>query len=159
MSKVWYGSFINRLQERSASVKPEVGMGVTECLYSDREPWEVIEVINDKHIVIRELDWKRIDDNGMSESQEYEYFSKPDGAIRHLVLRKNGKGENCGMRWRDLKWERVYEKDAEGNFIENSLEEQHKTGEFYKSHVVLSKKLGSTGWRVGSAERYYDFSF
>lgn len=123
----WYGNAINRIMENGKMPKPEVGMGVTECLWSDRDPWEVIEVVNDKKIRIRELDYKRKDDHGMSESQSYDFFSKPDGEVRTLVLR-NG-------RWRDFK------KEWKGD------------------EQVETRKLGSSGWRIGKADRYYDYSF
>lgn len=54
-----------------------VGMGVTELLYSDRHAYEVVEVISDKELVIRRCKATRIDHNGMSESQEYEYELEP----------------------------------------------------------------------------------
>lgn len=128
----FYGSILNRLQENSTGATPVVGMGVTELCYTDRHPYEAIEVKDAKHIVVRELDYKRTDRNGMSEHQEYEYTSKPDGEIYHLVLR-NG-------RWRNYAWEDSYD------------DECNRTRK-------LARKLGSNGWYVGKAERYYDFSF
>lgn len=145
MSKVWYGSVINRIAERSKGMKPEVGMGVTECCYTDRNPWEVIEVKDEKHIVVRELDYERTDDNGMSECQKYRYFPKPDGEIRHLVLR-NG-------RWRDREWKVEYEMGADGKPVRD------KSGDPVVKSRKPGNKLGPNGWRIGHAERYYDFSF
>ena len=90
MGSKWFGSLQNRLEERSAMPKPEVGMGVTEMFYSDREPYEIIEVIDDRHIVVRQLDWKRIDEGGFSESQEYEYYSNESYPPQKLFLTKQG---------------------------------------------------------------------
>ena len=113
--------------------KPEVGMGVTELLWSDRDPWEVIEVVNDKKIRIRELGYKRTDNDGISEHQEYEFFPNPDGDVKTLVLR-NGK-------WRDLK--KKYVNDANGKLV-----------------LVETRSLGrGSQWLIGSAERYFDPSF
>lgn len=145
MSKIWFGSVQNRIAERCKQPEPVVGMGVTECCYSDRNPFEIIEVKDAKNIVIRALGWERIDNNGMSESQEYRYFSKTDGQVVHLTLR-NG-------RWRDREWKVEYvmgpdgkpEYDADGNLKVKS----RKPG----------RKLGCNGWSLGYAERYYDFSF
>jgi len=123
----WYGNAIYRIRENGVMTKPEVGMGVTECLWSDRDPWEVIEVVSDKKIRIRALGWNRVDDNGMSDCQKYEFFSKPDGEVKTLVLR-NG-------RWRDLK------------------------KEWHGEEMVETRRLGASGWRIGRADRYYDFSF
>lgn len=86
----WYGSLQNRLQEAAIQPKPEVGMGVTEMCYTDRHPYEVIEVIDDRHIIVRALSWKRIDNNGLSECQEYEYFSNPEASPIKLFLTKKG---------------------------------------------------------------------
>lgn len=91
MSKVWYGSFQNRLMENSKMPKPEVGMGVTECQWSDRSPWEIIAVKDERHITVRALDWKRTDNNGMSDCQDYEYFSNPNNPTANLFLTKQGK--------------------------------------------------------------------
>lgn len=86
----WYGSIDNRLMENSKMPTPEVGMGVTECSYSDRHPYEVIAIKDSRHITVRELDWKRIDNNGMSDSQEYEYYSNPENRTADLFLTKQG---------------------------------------------------------------------
>lgn len=86
----WYGSLQNRLMERGQMPKPEVGMGATELCWSDRHPYEVVEVIDDRHIVVRPLKWRRIDDNGFSESQEYEYESNPEARTCKLFLTKQG---------------------------------------------------------------------
>ena len=90
MSKVWYGSFQNRMMEHSKMPEPQVGMGATECLYSDRKPYEIIEVKDARHITVRALDWKRIDDNGMSDCQDYEYISNPENRTAKLFLTKKG---------------------------------------------------------------------
>ena len=102
---VWYGSLTNRLMEHCKNPEPEVGMGVTELYFSDREPYEIIEVKDDRHITVRALNYKRIDDNGMSESQEYEYFSNPDGYVAHLFKTKNGKWvERIGKKYSCNGW-------------------------------------------------------
>ena len=146
MSKVWFGSLQNRIAERSVQPEPVVGMGVTECCYTDRHPYEIIEVKDSKHIVVRALGYERIDTNGMSECQEYRYFSKPDGAIVHLTLR-NG-------RWRDRIVKPVYDEDPEGEFVNLSTGKRYK-----KTGTRVSNELGCNGWRLGYAEHYYDFSF
>ena len=116
----WYGSLNNRFMERTRGAKPEVGMGVTECLWSDRHPYEIIEVKDDRHITIRALNWKRIDKNGMSECQEYEYFSNPYGTV--YTLYKNKKG--------------IWVRRVGKNGVDKS-----------------------SGWYIGKAEEYYDFTF
>ena len=91
----WYGNFTNRVMENTNGMPaPEIGMGVTRCGWSDRHPYEIIEVKDARHITVREMNAKRIDANGMSDCQDYEYTSNPDGGIEHLFLTKQGK-------WRD----------------------------------------------------------
>lgn len=90
----WYGSLQNRLYERTEQPEPEVGMGATEMWYSDRTPYEITEVIDERHIKVRQLDWKRKDDNGLSEIQEYEYASNV--FMPQITLYKTKKGE-----WRE----------------------------------------------------------
>ena len=95
-------------------------MGVTECMWSDRAPYEVIAVKDDRHITVREMNYKRIDGNGMSECQEYEYTSNPNGFVCNLYKDKNG----------------VWVRRVGKNGVDRS-----------------------SGWYIGRAERYYDFSF
>lgn len=90
----WYGSLTNRIEESCTSPEPVVGMGVTEYCWSDRHPYEIIEVIDSRHIVVRRLDHKRIDHNGMSECQDYEYFSNEKYPGIKLFKTKEG-------RWRE----------------------------------------------------------
>ena len=54
MSRKWYGSLDNRLEENKQFCETiEVGTGVTEYSWSDRHPYEVVEVKDQKHVVIR----------------------------------------------------------------------------------------------------------
>lgn len=86
----WEGSLQNRIAERR-NIKPEVGMGVTEYWWSDREPFEIIAVKDDRHITIRRLDYKRIDHNGaFTEAQEYEYYSNESNDTHELFFTKQG---------------------------------------------------------------------
>ena len=85
----WYGSLQNRLAER-ANVVPEVGMGVTEYYWSDREPWEIVAVKDARHITVRKLDAKRVDSNGISECQDWELTSNDKNPTAELFLTKKG---------------------------------------------------------------------
>ena len=91
------GSFINRMMEGSTPPVPVVGMGVTRTMYSDRQAWTVVQVINDRKIVVQEDNAKRIDKNGMSELQEYEYTPNPNGRRETLTFRKNGRWISKGQ--------------------------------------------------------------
>lgn len=62
MASRWYGNVINRLMETQAD-PPEitVGMGATEYLWSDRQPYEVTRIKDQKHLWIRGLGHKCIE--------------------------------------------------------------------------------------------------
>lgn len=71
---------------------PEVGMGVTVSVGSDRYPGTIIQVTqNGKRIVFQYDDYKRTDNNGMSESQTYEFTPNPNGKTEIATLRKDGR--------------------------------------------------------------------
>lgn len=86
------GSLINNQLSGSNQPEPVIGMGCTKCMWSDREAYTIIDVSeNRKTIVVQRDSVKRIDSNGMSESQEYEYTQDPNGEIEVVTLRKNGR--------------------------------------------------------------------
>lgn len=88
------GSLINHLYSRMTINEPEptVGMGVTMLGWTDREAGTIVEVnMKKRYIAVTDDHAKRIDNNGMSESQEYEYTSDFMG-YRHYY-RKDRKGE------------------------------------------------------------------
>lgn len=90
-----YGSLSNRLEENKIYCdKIEVGTLVTEYLWSDRNAYEVIEVITPNHIKIRRLKAIRTDKNYQSECQDYRYESDQNGLIKELKRRKKG-----GWNW------------------------------------------------------------
>lgn len=89
MSK-WYGSIENRLDEGKTFGEIKVGTGVTEMGYSDRHPYEVVEVIDERHLMIRPLNWKVIKGSEQDGSAEYEYFSKPEAPLTRLFKAKYG---------------------------------------------------------------------
>lgn len=95
------GSVINHLMTCGEQIAPEINMGVTICMWSDRHTATILEVKKTKKGVIKEIVIqrdieKRTDTNGMSESQEYEYTRNPEGRIQTAHLLKSG--------WRILEW-------------------------------------------------------
>ena len=71
---------------------PQLNEAATVLSYSDRYPCTVISV-TDKEIIVQEDHAKRIDSNGMSESQNYEYSRDLNG--RKFGARGNGaKGDS-----------------------------------------------------------------
>lgn len=88
-----YGSLQNAMANQTQPLTPEVGMGVTEIMYSDRHPYTVVQVISDKRIVVQADNFKRTDENGCSENQTYNYTPDTDAPL--VTLRKNKTG-----RWK-----------------------------------------------------------
>jgi len=91
------GSVVNWMMGDSAGPKPEVGMGATLCMWSDRHAYTIHKVdlkskvkkiwaSNDKAV--------RVDKNGMSESQTYEFSNENQNspeAWTLFTLRKDGR--------------------------------------------------------------------
>lgn len=108
-------SLVNNIFARAVIGEPDpvIGMGVTFLKWTDRAPgtiYDVFKVGKSIYIAVAEDDAKRIDSNGMSESQEYEYTQRPDGY--KSVFRKNLKS---GM------WERVMKSES-GRWIKAGAE-------------------------------------
>lgn len=97
----WYGSVNNRIMETAQGPVPAVGMGVTEYYWSDRHPYEIIAIKDDRHITVREMGHKRPDGYtcyGMGDNT-WEVYSNPDGRIVNLFRKKNGRWvEKVGRR-------------------------------------------------------------
>lgn len=81
---------MNRIYERVESPEPEIGMGATKLLYSDRVPFTIIEIPKKDVILIQQDKAIRTDKNGLSESQTYEFKTDPEGLILK-VTKKRGR--------------------------------------------------------------------
>ena len=82
-----------------------IGMGATMSVGSDRYPATVVEIEMVKdvmYVTLQSDEYKRIDKNGFSESQEYEFNPDPNGSLYIVRLDKKGR------------WEQVY-KNKETN--------------------------------------------
>jgi len=76
----------------STSNIPTVGMGATIRVGSDSYPGTIIQVTqNGRRIVIQDDTAIRTDKNGLSELQEYDYQTNPNGSIHIATLRKDGR--------------------------------------------------------------------
>lgn len=94
------GSLTNRLYERNKSEEDiKVGMGATIYWYSDRSACTVVEVKSKCSIVIQKDIATRIDRNGMSESQEYE-FSRDENGRKYECYCRNGVWRTKGDKQR-----------------------------------------------------------
>lgn len=87
------GSLTNHLYSRMVIGQPipEIGMGVTMMGWTDRYAGTIVEILKGgKYITVRTDTAKRVDKNGMSECQEYEYTPNPDGALYYFKKNKDG---------------------------------------------------------------------
>lgn len=100
-----YGSLNNRLMAASRQPEPVVGMGMTICHYTDRSCATIREVKHNaagKAIAFSATGDRaiRVDDNGISESQQYRYETRDDVKPTRYTLRKNGKWGEVGIPMR-----------------------------------------------------------
>ena len=83
------GSLINHLINQTVSDEPKVGMGVTILQWTDRRAATIAKVTRTRiHTVCDKA--VRIDRNGMSEIQEYEYEPDPNGRVDVFRMTKRG---------------------------------------------------------------------
>lgn len=86
MARRLYGSFQNRLEENRQFVdKIEVGTGMTEYGYTDRQAYEVIAVEDQKHVTVRRYDHRHVGDGCMDNS--WELVSNENNPERKMVKR------------------------------------------------------------------------
>lgn len=93
-----YGSGTNQIMDRIAPQKPEVGMGCTILHWSDRSPATIVRVSpSSKTFEFTYDEYRRTDDNGMSDWQTYEYTPRPDGVRYTARLTKSGQFKYAGQ--------------------------------------------------------------
>ena len=108
------GSFTNRILEATRSSAPVVvGQGATVILYTDRHAATVVEVSKDARRVVVQRDIaKRVDKNGISESQVYEFERDPSAPRETFTLRASGKYIAVGESMRTGTVLRIGERSA-----------------------------------------------
>lgn len=80
-------------------MKPKIGMGVTYSVGSDRYPATIVHISpSGKTIQIQDDNFKRVDNNGISEDQSYVCSLYPNGKIQKATLRQNGRFLLSGWR-------------------------------------------------------------
>lgn len=91
-----HGSLVNAMADQTRSKAPEVGMGVTKIMFSDRHPYTVTKILSPKRIVVQADVAIRTDKNDFSENQEYEYKQDANAPEVTLFLNKFGKWKRLG---------------------------------------------------------------
>jgi hypothetical protein len=92
------GSLVNHIYSRMTIGAPEpiVGMGVTMLSWTDRDAGTIVEVNTKKrYIAVTEDSKTRIDNNGISESQQYEYTAVMDGYRNYYRKDRKGQWRRC----------------------------------------------------------------
>jgi hypothetical protein len=86
------GSLINRIADNAVDAQtPEVGLGATVVLWSDRKAATILSISPTGHRIVVQYDIAtRTDQNGMSDSQSYRYERDTDGRIEEFTRRKDG---------------------------------------------------------------------
>lgn len=142
MSRKWYGSLNNRLEENKMYCKNiEEGTLLTEYMYSDCHPYEVVKVIDQKHVLVRSLDHKK-KENSEAFDNNWELISNPNNPTKELKFRYG-------------KWNWVSKATKETIkrtlFIDKKLYDKvMKDGEATVYH--------QTNISFGKAEYYYDYT-
>lgn len=150
MSRKWYGSLDNRINEGRMFCKEiTVGTGMTEYSWSDCDAYEVTEVTDQKHIKVREYDHKH---TGEPMTNEWELISNPANPEREMVKR--------GDIWY---WSTTITAEDIAD-IDNDID--------YKIRLVINgfdidkirqrgkqTKLNKANVSFGVAEYYFDYSF
>lgn len=165
------GSLTNRLEENcyfnGTYNNINKGTHCTVYYYTDRHAYEVVDVIDQSHLFIRQLKAIRTDNFGMSDAQNYRYESNPTAKAEEIKLTKKG-------------WIRVSRYNLEGfkKCIEN-LKQDCKTPEaaerlaehFWRMELTekqfqsvldgkeITKNQGKVSISFGIADEYYDYSF
>lgn len=147
-----YGNLMNRLEEGRQFVDEiKVGDGVTEYSYSDRHPYEVVEVTDQKHIKIRRLDHKHVGDGCMDNN--WELISNENNPVYRLEKRGDTWYFACTWTWDEIK-DRI-DTDFEfrlrivlGGFDPDVIKTKGKQTKRTKANIS-----------IGKASYYYDYEF
>jgi hypothetical protein len=91
------GSLINVIHDRTRDATPEVGMGVTFLYWTDRGAGTIVEVLNERTIVVKGDTAIRIDKGGMTDAQDYRYEHATSPGSSTFTLRKNGRWVKRGQ--------------------------------------------------------------
>jgi hypothetical protein len=90
------GSLVNALQGQGGVAVPEVGMGATLLMYSDRAAYTVVAVKANKagkvvEATLQEDEATRTDGNGMSDCQSYSFSRNSKGRLMTIRQTRDGK--------------------------------------------------------------------
>lgn len=167
MSKKVYGSLNNRVDENKMFCKEiKVGTGMTKYFWSDRKAYEVVKVVNQKNVFVREYDHKGI---GECFSNDWELISNEKNPLIEMQFRYGHWYEvnRCTYQFADNMALRLVEDGTCKNYqaalnyvlwsnnvnFKNEKElEDFKNGKPYIHYTKVNVSFGV-------AEYYYDYEF
>ena len=165
MSKTWYGSLHNRIEEGRNYTGREIREGddITMYLWSDRHCYWVTEVIDQKHIKVKRYytcaDKEKA--HGMGH-QEWKYFKDPQKYGEYLgheqknidILKSTNREETWVFRYN--KWMR----ESVLNRLQNPEAYSKRDRDYFAKHGYLKVYSDLTGKvSFGVREYYYDWEF
>lgn len=148
MSRVWYGSLDNRLEENKQFCETiEVGTGVTEYYYSDRLAYEVVAVKDQKHVTIRKYDHKA---KGEEFTNDWVLTSNENNPTIDLVKRGNYWYRAVTATIDDVNNDDINVRlwVCQNGFDVDKIRQTGKQTKYHKMNVSF-----------GVADYYYDYSF
>ena len=150
-----YGSLNNRLEENKMFCDTiKVGTGVTEYMWSDRHPYEVVAVKDQKHVTIRPM---RHEPKPESAPCSNDWIIRPDEDAPTMDITKRGKYWYRVTTITPDEAKEIYE----GDDIEAKLWACHNN--FNLSDIIENNKPKTTYHRLnisfGVSEYHYDYSF
>lgn len=157
-----YGSLNNRMEEnRMYCDKIEVGTGMTSYSWSDRHAYEVVKVVDQTNVFVREYDHKAV---GEPMTNQWELVSNENNPVIELKLRNGVWYRVCYYSkesWlkaaqKDTSWKTVESAYNYYKFMSGLTEKQLEKIEAGKT-VKAYKKFGNVSF--GVAEYYYDYEF
>lgn len=99
-------SLVNWIQMGLAGLEPVIGMGVTFLRWTDREAGTIVEILPNGYIGVKEDNAVRIDKNGFSEDQVYEYSLKPNAVTRYYRKNKTARWESVKFNTNSKRWKK-----------------------------------------------------
>ena len=153
------GSFTNYLMGNNSSV-PEVGKGATLLMYSDRYPYEVLEVSNDgKRCVIRAMNHKAIGE-GMGH-QDWDITPDLCAPKHTLVYRNRAWRKECNMIVFNDDWYNSFATREELWDAQKLLNVWDDRGDLRLIDGVtkVKKSFDKVNILFGVAEYHYDWEF
>lgn len=167
MSRKAYGSLNNRVDENKMFCeKIEVGTGMTKYFWSDREAYEVVRVINQKHIFVRQYDYKGV---GEHMSNTWELISNEQNPLIEMKFRYGHWYEVSRCKYENAH-NRAIQMVEDGTcktyqsalnyvlYLNNVHFETEEEVEMFKNgkEYVNYNKVNVS---FGTAEYYYDYEF